>query len=74
LETAATGDWGYALILLAILSALFLGLRLYGQAFVTLDFEILIIHVPTVICLLVYMATRRLDSRWPVESERARQR
>jgi hypothetical protein len=69
LETSATRDWGYALLLLAMLSALFLGLRLYGQAFVTLEFEILIIHVPAVICLLVYIATRRFDSRSPAESE-----
>ncbi len=54
-----TRDWAYALILLAIVSAVFLGLRFYGQAFVALEFEILVIHVPTVICLLVYVATRR---------------
>ncbi|WP_455283967.1 hypothetical protein [[Eubacterium] cellulosolvens] len=59
METATTRDWAYALILLAMLSAVFLGLRFHGQAFVTLEFEILVIHVPTVTCLLVYVATRR---------------
>jgi len=69
LETSATRDWGYALVLLAMLSAFFLGLRLYGQAFVTLEFEILVIHVPAVICLVVYIATKRLESASSVDGE-----
>jgi len=56
LEAAETRDWGYALILLVALSALFLFLRLLGRAFVATEFEILIIYAPTAICLLVYLA------------------
>jgi hypothetical protein len=47
-------NWGYALILLAGVSLLFLSLRLSGRAFITLDLEILIIYMPTLVCLLVY--------------------
>jgi hypothetical protein len=69
LEASATRDWGYALLLLAMLSAFFLGLRLYGQGFVSIEFEILVIHVPAVICLLVYIATRRFESHSSADGE-----
>ena len=55
METAGTRDWSYALIFLAVVSAFFLGLRVFGRAFVAFDFEIIIIYVPTVICLLIYV-------------------
>ena len=59
LDTAGTRDWGYALIFLAMVSALFLVLRFSGRAFVVLDFEIFVIYTPTAICLLIYAAKLR---------------
>jgi hypothetical protein len=59
METATASDWGRALVLLVTVSALFLALRISGRAFVGSDFEILVIHVPTIVCLLMYMAERR---------------
>lgn len=46
--------WGYALILLATVSAFFLALRFSGRGFTAPDFEMLVIYVPTIVCLLVY--------------------
>jgi len=37
---------------------LLLALRLSGQAFLNLDFEILVIHVPTLVSLIVYARKR----------------
>jgi len=59
LAVAARRDWGYAFIFLAIVSALFVVLRFSGRAFLALEFEVLVIHLPTVVCLLVYAANRR---------------
>jgi hypothetical protein len=53
-ETDATKHWGYALILLIAVSSFFLALRFSGRAFILPDFEILVIYVPTVVCVLVY--------------------
>jgi hypothetical protein len=47
-------DWGYALILLAAVSAFFLALRFSGRAFIAPEFEILVIYVPTLACVLIY--------------------
>jgi hypothetical protein len=53
-ERDATKHWGYALILLIVVSSFFLALRFSGRAFTAPDFEILVIYVPTVICVLAY--------------------
>jgi hypothetical protein len=53
-ESEATKHWGYALILLIAVSSFFLALRFSGRAFTAPDFEILVIYVPTVVCVLVY--------------------
>ena len=55
-EMSAAKNWGYALILLAAISALFLTLRLVGRAFIVPEFEALIVYLPTVVCLLVYVS------------------
>jgi hypothetical protein len=55
-EVESIKDWGYALILLAVVSAFFLVLRFSGRAFTAPDFEILVIYVPTLVCVLVYTA------------------
>jgi hypothetical protein len=47
--------WGYALALLTTVSVFFLALRFSGRAFTALEFEILVIYVPTVVCVLVYV-------------------
>jgi hypothetical protein len=56
-EAEAGKYWGYALIPLIAVSLLFLALRLSGRAFTVLDFEILVIYLPTLICVLVYAKT-----------------
>jgi hypothetical protein len=56
-EAEASKYWGYALILLIAVSSLFLALRLSGRAFTVVDFEILVIYLPTLICVLVYAKT-----------------
>jgi hypothetical protein len=43
---------------LVIVSVLLLGLRLSGRAFLTLDFEVLVIHLPTLVSLLIYVRMR----------------
>lgn len=53
-EGESTRQWGYALVLLAAVSAFFLALRFSGRAFIAPEFEILVIYVPTVVCVLVY--------------------
>lgn len=57
-QTAAARDWGYATALLAAVSVLLLGLRLSGRAFLTLDFEALVIYLPTLVSLLIYVKMR----------------
>lgn len=47
-------DWGYALVLLAAISGFFLTLRLIGRPFIAAEFEVLVIHLPVVVCLLAY--------------------
>jgi hypothetical protein len=53
-ERESIRHWRYALILLATVSAFFLALRFSGRAFTAPEFEILVIYVPTVVCVLVY--------------------
>jgi hypothetical protein len=53
-EAEATKYWGYALILLIAVSSFFLALRFSGRAVTVAEFEILIIYLPTVVCVLVY--------------------
>ncbi len=64
MEATETRDWNYALALLIVVSGIFLILRFAGRAFVTIDFEILVIHFPAVICLLIYVAKRYSASVW----------
>jgi len=52
-EGDSTKYWGYALLLLAAVSAFFLVLRFSGRAFTAPEFEMLIVYVPTVVCLMV---------------------
>jgi hypothetical protein len=56
-EAEASKYWGYALMLLVAVSSLFLALRLSGRALTVVDFEILVIYLPTLICVLVYAKT-----------------
>jgi len=65
MNTAAAQDWGYGLLLLASVSGFFIMLRLFERAFVALEFELVVIHMPVVISLMVYMAMRRLASLRP---------
>jgi len=37
-------------------------LRLFERAFVALEFEVVVIHMPVVICVMVYVAMRRFAS------------
>jgi hypothetical protein len=53
-EGESIKDWGYALVLLAAVSAFFLALRFSGRAFIAPEFEILVIYVPTLVCVLIY--------------------
>jgi hypothetical protein len=53
-EGESTKDWGYALVLLAAVSVFFLALRFSGRAFIAPEFEILVIYVPTLVCVLIY--------------------
>lgn len=59
LQTATTREWSYAAFLLAIVSLLFILLRVSGRAFVAPEFEMLVIYLPTVVSFLVYVAQRR---------------
>jgi hypothetical protein len=54
-QISGAKNWGYAFILLAAVSAFFLTLRLIGLAFIVPEFEVLVIYLPTVICLLIYV-------------------
>ena len=54
-EGESSKHWGYALVLLITVSALFLALRFSGRAFTAPEFEILVIYMPTVVCVLVYV-------------------
>jgi len=54
-QKSAVKDWGYALVLLAAISGFFLTLRLIGRAFIVPEFEVLVIHLPAVVCLLGYV-------------------
>jgi hypothetical protein len=56
-ETEATKYWRYALILLIAVSSFFLALRFSGRSFTVVDFEILVIYLPTIVCALVYATT-----------------
>ncbi len=58
-QISAAKNWGYAFILLAAVSAFFLTLRLIGRAFIVPEFEVLVIYLPTVICLLIYVTMVR---------------
>jgi len=55
-ETGTPREWVYALLLLTLVSAFFLALRLSGRALLALDFEVLVVYLPTAICLLVCAA------------------
>ena len=58
-QMCAAKNWGYAFILLAAVSAFFLTLRLIGRAFIVPEFEVLVIYLPTVVCLLIYVTMVR---------------
>jgi hypothetical protein len=60
LTAPPTDDWSFALALLVLTSAFFLVLRLLGLVFLALDFEILVIHLPVVVCLLFCAAKKGL--------------
>ena len=53
-EAEAGRYWCYALVLLIAVSSFFLALRFSGRAFTVVDFEILVIYLPTLVCALVY--------------------
>jgi len=54
-EIEATKYWRYAVLLLVALSSFFLTLRFLGRSFIVIDFELLIIYMPTILCVLVYV-------------------
>jgi hypothetical protein len=56
-DAEASKYWRYALILLIVVSSLFLALRFSGRAFTVVDFEVLVVYLPTVVCALVYLTT-----------------
>lgn len=55
----ATTEWGFALAFLATISVFFLALRVLGRVFVAWEFELLVIYVPTLVCLAFYVLKRR---------------
>ena len=55
----ATRDWRFALAFLAVISVFFLALRILGRAFMTWEFELLVIYVPTLVCLAFYVLKTR---------------
>jgi len=59
LHTDTGTEWGLALALLTAVSALFITLRLLGHAFIVWEFELLIVYVPTTLCLVAFMLKRR---------------
>jgi uncharacterized SAM-binding protein YcdF (DUF218 family) len=69
-QNRAVKDWGYALILLAVISGLFLSLRVAGRAFIVLEFEVLVIHVPAIVCLLSYLKVTRSSRSAPLPSQK----
>jgi hypothetical protein len=61
-QIGATKNWGFALLILAATSAFFLALRIFGRAAIVPEFEVLVIHLPTIVCLIIY-AGMTLSSR-----------
>ena len=59
LEAETSKHWRHALALLIVVSSIFLALRLSGRAFTVVDFEVLVIYLPTLVCALVYATTIR---------------
>jgi len=59
LHEDTAGEWGFALAFLAAISVFFLALRVLGHAFIAWEFELLVIYVPTLVCLAFYMLKRR---------------
>jgi hypothetical protein len=57
IEAEASKYWRYALILLVAVSLFFLALRFSGRAFMVLDFEVLVIYLPALLCAVVYVTT-----------------
>ena len=55
----ATREWGFALAFLALISVFFLALRVLGGAFIAWEFELLVIYMPTLVCLAFYVLKRR---------------
>lgn len=53
-------SWAYAFLIMLLLSGLMLGLRLASLSFLALDFELLVIYVPTLIAAVVYVYVARL--------------
>ena len=53
----ASKYWRYALILLIAVSSFFLALRFSGRAFMVVDFEVLVIYLPTLLCAVIYVTT-----------------
>ena len=56
-------EWGLTLILLAAVSAVFIALRLLGRAFIVWEFELLVLYVPTTLCLVVFVLKRKIAIR-----------
>jgi hypothetical protein len=59
LHADAAREWGFALTFLALISVFFLALRVLGRAFIAWEFELLVIYVPTLVCLVFYVLKRR---------------
>ncbi|MGD0549046.1 MAG: hypothetical protein ABSA81_00705 [Candidatus Bathyarchaeia archaeon] len=58
-EAEESKYWRYALIILIIVSSFFLVLRFSGRALTVVEFEILVIYLPTLVSALVYANTIR---------------
>ncbi len=59
MHTDTGKEWGLALAILTAVSALFVALRLLGHVFIVWEFELVVIYVPTTLCLVVFMLKRR---------------
>ena len=59
MHTDTGKEWGLALVILTAVSALFVALRLLGHAFIVWEFELLVVYVPTTLCLVAFMLKRR---------------
>jgi len=59
IEAETSKHWRYALILLVAVSLFFLALRFSGRAFMVVDFEVLVIYLPTLLCAVIYVTTIR---------------